>query len=270
MIDVHCHMEQPDYQKDRDQVIDNCKKTLKAVITSCAHPKDFQLTMEMVRKYRGFVFATVGIHPEYIKDISEREKHDFLGLIRHNKNNIMGIGEVGLDYHWIKEDTWREKQKELFIEMIDLSKELKKPLVIHSREAYGDTIKILEQEDCKNVLLHMFGANHMVKELIKNKWYVSLNTIILRSKKHKKIARDMPLENLLLETDSPWLAPKEWEQKQQGGCSQRGRGPLVRNDPTSVIKVAEKISEIKRISLDEVKEQTTKNAVRFFRLPIKI
>jgi TatD DNase family protein len=251
MIDVHCHLEQPDFQDDRDKVIEKCKKELKAVITSCAHPRDFDLTIQITEKHKGFVFATVGIHPQYIREIDEIQKEDFFELIKKNKEKIVGIGEVGLDFNWEKETKWREKQKQLFLEFISLSKELELPLVIHSWDACEEVVKILEQEDAKQVLLHMFEDNKLVKEVINNGWFVSINAIALKSKKYKKVVRDMPLEQLMLETDAPWLAPE---------------GFGSRNDPTAVKIIAEKIAEIKKIGFEEVWNKCGENAVKFFNL----
>jgi len=254
MIDVHAHLETKDYDKDRDEVIEKCRQQLKAVITCCAHPKDFDLTLQMVEKHKGFVFATAGVHPEYIKEISEKEKDEFLEVVKQNKNKIVGIGETGLDFFWIKESEWQQKQKEWFIEFINFAKELKLPVVIHARNAYEEAIKILEQEDAEKVLMHMFGANQLTKRIIENDWFVSMNTIVLKSKKHKKVVRDTPLQKLLLETDAPWLAPEGFSSK--------------RNDPTAVKVVAEKIAEIKKMSFEEVCRVTTENARKFFSLNI--
>jgi TatD DNase family protein len=249
MIDVHCHLEQPDYDKDRDGVIEKCRKELKAVITSCAHPKDFDLTMRLVEKHKGFIFATIAIHPEYIKEISEKEKDEFLEKIKENRDKVVGIGECGLDFFEVKESYWQQKQKELFIELINFANELNKPLVIHARNAYDEAVKILEQEDAKKVLLHMFGANHLVKRLIENNWYVSMNTIVLKSKKHKKVVRDMPLETIMLETDAPFLGV-----------------PGKRSEPTIIRDVAQKIAEIKKIPFDKIWYNCGLNAVHFFNL----
>jgi TatD DNase family protein len=259
MIDVHCHLEQKDYDKDRDEIIEKCKKELKAVITSCAHPRDFDLTLEITEKYKNFVFATCGIHPEYIKEISEREVEETIEKIKQNKDKFVAIGECGLDFFWIKEAEWQQKQRELFIRLIELAKELKKPLVIHSREAYEETVKILEQEDAKEVDMHMFGDNHLAKRVIDNGWFISINTIILKSKSHKKIARDCSLERLMLETDAPWLAPKKLLE-----------GIDEKNDPTSIRLVAEKIAEIKKIAFNEVWKRCGENAIKFFKLPIEV
>jgi TatD DNase family protein len=257
MIDIHCHLEQKDYDKDREDVIEKCRKELKAVITSCAHPRDFELTMRMVENHNGFIFASCGIHPEYVKDISEEQKDNFLDMIVKNKEKIVAIGETGLDYWYIKEKEWQERQKELFIELINLAKELGKPLIIHSREVFEETLDVLENNDAEKVNFHMWGANQLLKRILDNGWYVSMNTIILRSKKHKKIARDIPLDRLMLETDSPWLAPERLTE-----------GKEARNDPRSIKIVAEKIAEIKKLPFDEIWQKCGQNAVEFFNLNI--
>ena len=251
MIDVHCHLSEPDYQKDRDEVIEKCKQKLDAVITCCAHPDDFDLTMQMVEKHENFVFATFSIHPIYVKEINEKQKDEFFDSIIENKDRVSGIGETGLDFHHVKENAWRKKQKELFIEHISLAKDLKKPLVIHSRDSTEDAIKVLEQEDAKDVLMHMFGTRHLLGRVKENGWYISVGPIAIRSKTHKKIIRDMPIERILLETDSPWFGP--------GG---------ERNLPTAVLDVADRISRVKKMDVKEVDKITTRNAVEFFGLSI--
>jgi TatD DNase family protein len=257
MIDVHCHLEQKDYDKDREDIIEKCKKELKAVITCCAHPNDFELTMRLAEKYKNFVFASCGIHPEYVKEVLEKQKDDFLNLIVKNKEKIVAIGETGLDYWYTKEKVWQDKQKELFVELINLAKELDKPLVIHSREVWEETLEVLERNDAKKVMMHMWGDNQLLNRIIENGWFVSMNTIVLRSKKHRKIARDIPLERLMLETDSPWLAPERLME-----------GKEVRNDPRAIKTVAEKVAEIKKLPFDEIWAECGKNAVKFFNLSI--
>ena len=253
MIDVHCHLQQKDYDNDRDEVINDLKKNLKAVITSCAHPKNFDLTMKLIEKYKGFVFGAFSIHPIYVKEFPSEEREKYFNLLRENRDKIVAIGETGLDYYWIKEDRWKEEQKKLFVEMINLSKELNKPLVIHARESYEDCIYILEKEGAEKVDLHMFGGRKLLDRVIKNGWYISMNAILLRSKNHKKIIRDTPLDRIMLETDSPWLNPN-------GG----------RNTPLTIKVVAEKIAEIKKIEFEEVWATCGKNAVKFFNLPINL
>jgi len=250
MIDVHCHLEQKDYEKDRDEVIEKCKSELKAVITCCCHPDDFDLTLDLVEKHKNFVFATFSIHPEFIKEISEKEIEKFFKRVEGNKEKIVGIGETGLDYI-IEEPEWREKQKKLFKKFIQLAKDLGKPLVVHSRKAFLDAIEILEKEGAKKVLMHFFTAKELLPRIIKNGWSISVNTTLLHSKKIKKIVRDLPINQIMTETDSPWLG--------EGG---------KRNDPTAVKLVIEKISEIKKMKFEEVDKITTQNAIEFFNLPL--
>lgn len=256
MIDCHAHLEQDDFNKDRQKVIDSLKKKMKAVVTCCADPKDWKRTKEMVEKNRGFVFATAGVHPEFIKDIPAEEIKSFFDVIKKEakEGNIVGIGEVGLDFYWIKESVLRDKQKELFIKFINLSKELNLPLVIHSRDAYLDTIVILEQQGMKGkkVLLHLFPDHKLVGKIIENGWNVSIGPSIQRSKGIRKLARDLPIENIMTETDSPWFGEGE----------ERGL-------PTNTFKAAEKIAEIKGISMAEVEKQTEKNAIAFYGLKLK-
>ena len=250
MIDVHCHLEQKDYEKDRDEVIEKCKKELKAVITCCCHPDDFDLTMEMVKKYRNFVFTTVSIHPEYIKEVNEEIVENFFKKIEENKEKIVGIGETGLDFI-IEEPEWREKQKELFVKFIDLAKNLNLPLVIHARKAFKEAIEVLEKSGARNVLMHFFTQKDLLPKIIENGWSISVNTTLLSSKNIKKIVRDLKIEKIMTETDSPWLGPNG-----------------QRNDPRSIKLVVEEISRIKKMKIEEADKITTQNAIEFFKLKL--
>jgi len=248
MIDVHCHLEQEDYNNDREDVIKECWKKLSAVITSCAHYKDLELTMEIVKKYKGFVFCCFGLHPEFIKELNNEKKKEYIQTIEKNKDKIAAIGEIGLDYFWIKDKEWQEKQKEMFIEFIELSKKLNLPIIVHSRDAMHDTLDILEKEGMQNrkVLLHLFGDKDSLKRVIDNGWSISIGPLILKNKEIRKIARDCPIERMMVETDSPWF------------------GDGKRGTPLNAIKAAEKIAEIKKISFAEVEKQTDLNAKAFF------
>lgn len=250
MIDCHCHLEQKDYNPDREKVIAECKQKLKAVVTCCAHPSDWNLTKEIAEKHKGFIYGIAGIHPEFIKEISEKEIEEFLKIIKQEAKakTIVGIGETGLDFHWIKEEEWREKQKEMFRKFIALAKEFNLPLVVHSRDAVSECIEILEGEEMQNkkILMHLIGNKSFVKKVVENGWSISIGPGILKSKETGKIARDVPLQNLMLETDSPWF-----------GFGQRGT-------PLNVFKAAEKIADIKKISVEEIEKQTDLNAKKFF------
>lgn len=252
MIDAHCHLEQKDYDKDRKAVIEACKKELKAVVTSCAHPDHFDLTMKISEENKDFIFPAIGIHPEYIKDLTPEMIQDHLSRIEKNKGKIVAIGEVGLDYHWVQEEEWKEKQRRLFRETIRFSKRLGLPLVIHCRNAFEDTLGMLEEEGAEKVLLHMWGDHNSVERIVANGWHISCNAMIMKSKTYRKVAQKTPLENLMLETDAPWLSP-------EGG----------RNTPLTIKKTAEKMAGVKGTTFDDVWAQCGDNAVRFFSLPLR-
>ncbi|MCX8193817.1 MAG: TatD family hydrolase [Candidatus Pacearchaeota archaeon] len=255
MIDCHCHLEQKEYEEDREKIIEQCEKEMKAVVTCCAHPLDLKWTLEICKKYRGFVFCSLGIHPSYVKELSEDKIDKTIKEIESHSKEIVAIGETGLDFNWVKEKELQEKQKELFRKMIALAKKLDKPLIIHNRDATEDTISILEQEGMKNkrVLMHMFDDRKFLPRVIDNDWFISIGPSILTSKDKRKIARDAPINKILLETDSPWFA----QEGQKYGT------------PLNVKIVAEKIAEIKKLSMKEIEKQTDLNAIEFFNLKIK-
>ncbi len=252
MIDAHCHLEQKAYKDDLDQVIELCKKEgLKALVSVCANPKDFDRSLEIVDKYKNYVFLCASIHPEFIKEFNSKQVDEYFDRLKENKKKLVAVGETGLDYFWVKEEDWQEKQKELFIQHIELSKELKLPLVVHTRDAWDDCLKILEQEDVKKALLHLWGSKEKehLKRIVENNYRVTIGPIIARSKNHKKIVRDLPLENIMLETDSPWF----------GQNSERGL-------PTNVKIPCEKIAEVKKIEVNYVSAITDRNVISFFLL----
>lgn len=255
MIDCHCHLEQKEYNQVREQVIEQCKKEMKALITCAAHPRDIELTLKLVRENKNFIFCSIGIHPEYIKEIDDKEIDNVIKEIEKNKALIIAIGETGLDYYWVKEPELQEKQKTLFKKFIALAKKFNLPLVIHSRNATEDTIAILEEESMqhKKVLMHLFNDRKSLAKVIDNGWLISIGPGIMKSKDIRKIARDIPLNKILLETDSPWFA----QENQKYGTS------------LNVMVALEKIAEIKKLSPEEVEKQTDLNAIEFFNLKIK-
>lgn len=262
MIDTHCHLEQPVYDEDRNDVIKKCKRELKAVITSAPDPKHYELTFDLVKRHQNFVFAIAGIHPEYVKRFTDEQVKQAMKTLEANKDKLVGIGETGLDYAYIKDEESRQKQRELFAGLIEFANRMDLPVVVHLRngkdkdsaDVFEDSFEILEREDAKNVQLHMFGSRRLVQRAIDKGWYISTNAICLRSKSYSKVVRDTPIERFLLETDAPWLHPSFDKEK--------------RNDPTHVREVAERVAEIKKIPVEQVIEQTTKNAIQFFSLNV--
>ena len=262
MIDTHCHLEQPAYNSDRDAVIEKCKRELKAVITCGPDPKDYKLTFDMVDRHPHFIFAIVGIHPEYAARFDDEQVEDAIRTIVASRDKIVGIGETGLDYATLPDEASRERQRQLFARFIQLAEKLTVPIVVHLRngedkevnDVFNDAFEILEREKAKRVQLHMFGSRQLVQQAVDNGWYISMNAICLRSKSYSKVVRDTPLERLMLETDAPWLHPSFDKD--------------ARNDPTHLKAVVERVAEIKKIPTEEIVEATTKNAIEFFGLKL--
>jgi TatD DNase family protein len=206
--------------------------------------------LELVEKY-DFLYASVGWHPVDAIDMEEEDLQWIEELASHPK--VVAIGEMGLDYHWDKSP--KSVQQEVFRKQIQLAKRVKLPIVIHNREATQDIVDILREESAQEVggIMHCFsGSAEVAQQCIDMNFYISLGGPVTfkNAKKPKEVAKEIPLDNMLVETDCPFLAPHPY----------RGK----RNEPAYVRLVAQKIAEIKEISVEEVEEITTKNAKRLF------
>lgn len=246
LVDVHAHLDFPRFDPDRDKVIEKADAEGITIINSGLGTTGIRKTLEIAGKHKN-VHATCGLQPTELDPSVIRET---IELIRANAEKIVAIGEVGLDYYWIKEEDKRVKEKECFRRFIDLSDELKLPLVIHSRNAEEDVLAILE-ETGKKTLLHCFGGS--LEQALKASEYghlISIPANITYSKQKQEIARATPPGSLVLETDAPYLPPV----------------PKTRNEPVNVKITAEKIAELKGATYEEVAEKTTENAKRFFKI----
>jgi TatD DNase family protein len=206
----------------------------------------------------------LGYHPT--EGGSDPEK--IIELIRKNRNKIVGIGEVGLDYHWEKNPEKREKQKEVFSKFIELAVELKKPLVIHSWDAEGDCFEMVKNVDVP-VIFHCFsGSRELAEDILKKGFCISFSTQVLFSKNHKKLAKLVPLSQMTLETDSPFLSPYKFADNSGKAELARSGFDPARNYPWNVKLSAAKIAEIKKVDAAEVLEKTAENAEKIFRLSL--
>jgi TatD DNase family protein len=258
-IDVHCHFE---YIENMEEVAKEVRERMLAAICSVPKPKDFDKILELRQRFDDCIFVCLGFHPEVAFEYSNKQREDVLEKICDSRKNIVGIGEVGLDYSWIKEESKREKTKDIFIQFIDLAKELRLPLVIHarnsqddkSRDAFSDCLKVLTDNNAKHVVMHCFSGNEStLQHALEQNYWISYATIICKSDKHKRLATKTPLEQMLLETDSPWLDPDSRD--------------LV-NRPWKIERSAEVIAEIKGKTKDEILKITTENAKKAFNLHI--
>lgn len=254
-FDTHSHYNDEAFDDDINIVINDIYKEgiTKTVVVGYDIEKS-KRSVDIANKYN-FIYSAVGIHPSNI----EKKEKEILKQIETIKEmtinpKVVAIGEIGLDYHWEKEN--KELQKFAFLKQIELANELKLPIIIHTRDAIMDTIEILKSEKIKySGVLHCCSLN---KELIdtglKAGLYISFAGPITfkNSKNAKDVVNMVPLNKILIETDSPYLAPEP----------KRG----TRNDSRNVKLVAQKIAEFKNISLEEVAKATYENALRIFKI----
>lgn len=246
LIDTHCHLNYEDYE-NLDQIIN--EKNI--MIASGCDDKTNKEVLELVKKYNN-VYGSIGIHPQEIDNITENS----FKYIEENLNNpkIVAIGEIGLDYYWIKDN--KEKQKEVFEHQLKLATKYNKPVVIHSREAIQDTYNILKKYNLKGSI-HCFSSSlEMAKEFIKLGYKIGVGgTLTFKNSKNlQNIVKELDLKNILLETDSPYLTPEPF----------RGK----KNNPNNVYYVASKIAELKDMELTEVLNVLNNNAIEEFDLKI--
>ncbi|MCK4307787.1 TatD family hydrolase [candidate division WOR-3 bacterium] len=247
LIDVHSHLQDSEFNEDREKVIEDAKSnSVSKIIVSTLDLQDACGTLEMFKAHKS-VHITIGCNP-CILDENEVEK--IQELARNKRKEIVGIGEVGLDYYYIQ-GKQSKKQIKIFKSWISIAKEMDVPLVVHSRSAGKYAIEILLEERYHNVLMHAYdGKVGWALKGAENGFYFSIPPSVVHSIQKQKIARALNLDNLMLESDSPVLGP--W----------RGK----RNEPSNLIYTLKKLSEIKRIPEEEIARITSQNAVNLFKI----
>ena len=282
LIDTHAHVNFSDFKNDYKETIKRALDENIWMINVGAERKTSERAVKMAEEYEKGVYAAVGLHPshlieqeveykengELVKYQSKPEEFDYdfyLNLAKNKK--VIGIGECGLDYYRnlksqisnLKNKNWKEKQKEVFIKHIELAKEVKKPLIIHCRDAHDDLLAILNSEaELPSGVMHFFtGTLEQAKKYIDLGFYISFSGDItfppLRrasANAYEEVVKNIPLKKILVETDCPFVAP----------IPHRGK----RNEPAYVKYVAHKIVELKGVDFGEVVEQTTRSAKKLF------
>lgn len=247
-IDVHAHL---DAFEDVEKVINDAKiNGVEKIITAGYNLASSKICVELAKNYPG-VYAVIGLHPENIED----ENADYLSELKVLAKNekVVGIGEIGLDYHYGKD---KERQMRIFVEQIELANLLNLPIVIHSRDAMGDTMEILKKHKVKNGgLMHCYsGSVESARELKKLGFSFSFGGVCTfkNAKNVCAVIEDLSMDSIMLETDCPYLAP----------VPHRGE----RNEPKYLSLIAEKIAELKNMQIEEVARITTNNAKNIFKL----
>lgn len=284
LVDTHAHVNFVAYKDDGDEVV---KRTLAEnvwLINVGAQEDTSRRAVEYVQKYKEGVLAAVGLHPIHLRveqveaRVDEYETVEFSSRVEKfdydeykklaQEPKVVAIGEIGLDYYHITDnrkqitekqiEETKELQKKVFIRQLELAVDIKKPAIIHCREAHNDLIEILRQaisdkQPAISGVIHSFsGRWSQAQEYLAMGFYLGFNGIITFARDYDRVVREMPLEQLLLETDCPYLTPIPF----------RGK----RNEPSYVKYVAQKVAELRNITFEEVAERTTKNAKELFKI----
>lgn len=255
MIDSHCHLEFGDFDGEREKIIKTAKQRIKGIVNSSAELELVRKVLDLHENHPNFVFPSLGLHPKRVVGASEGELEEFKKIIRENEEEVVAIGEVGLDYYHVKEENKREKCKDVFYDFVELSNSLDLPLVIHSRDSLKDALEILEEKE-GGVIIHCFaGDMEDLRNCLDRDYYLSFGGIIFRNEeKYRSILKETPLDNLLLETDAPFLAKKKEK----------------RAEPWLIREIGEKIAQIKETEFSKVWRKAGENAKQVFNLPIKL
>ena len=249
IFDTHAHYDDKAFDSDRDELLENLFSDSVAYIVN--QGTDLELSeygIRLAERYEN-MYCAVGIHPENITETSLDDIQKIKRMASHSK--VVAIGEIGLDYYW---DIPREPQKVIFEKQLELSNELDMPVNVHDREAHGDTMELVRKYKPKGILHCFSGSAEMAREVVKLGMYIGMGGVVTfkNSRKAVEVVKEIPIERLVLETDCPYLAPVPF----------RGK----RNDSGMIWYVAEKIAEIKNISVEEVLKTTLQNAKDVYRI----
>ncbi len=250
LIDTHCHLVNEYY--DIDKVIENAKVAgVKYLIVSGSSREDNRLNLELLSKYNNLFFS-IGYHPDMASSVTEEDYSYLEECLMKDNNKIVAIGEIGLDYHYGKDDI--DKQKELFKRQLDIAEKYNKPVVIHTRDAFLDTYNILKEYKLSGVI-HCFSASlESAKMYINLGYYLGIGGVVtFKNSKLKNVIKEIGLNNVIFETDSPYLSPFRGE----------------KNEPCNVKTICEYVSDLLEIPFDEVAKITSFNANNLFNLNIE-
>ncbi len=250
IFDTHSHYDDEKFNPDREMLLSNLQSQGVSNVVSCGCDiETTQFNFDLAQKY-DFMYFAAGFHPECLEGAS-LEDLEIIKKFAQNKKCV-AIGEIGLDYHWMS--STKKVQKEFFTSQIELAAALDLPVIVHDREAHGDTLDILKTTKPKGVVHCFSGSKEMAREIIKLGMYIGLNGVVTfnNARKSLEVVRDIPLDRLVLETDCPYLAP----------VPHRGK----RNDSSLIPFIAEKIATLLDMDAQELLNITNENAKKLYNL----
>lgn len=250
IFDSHAHYDDSQFDGDREELLGQVlpEKGVSGIINMAADLKSCQTTWELTQRY-DYVYGTAGIHPEEARDLP----HDWLEQVRAwlGRPKMVAVGEIGLDYHWL-DACPKDRQQEVFGLQLELARELSLPVVVHDREAHADTLSFLRQYRPAGVVHCFSGSWETAKEILNLGMYIGLGGVVtFKNARHPvEVAKNIPLDRLLLETDCPYMAPVPF----------RGK----RNDSSLIAYAAERIGEVRGQPAEEILQAAEANARRLF------
>lgn len=253
IFDTHAHFDDDAFDEDRDELLSQMNNAgVSNIVNVAASMLSCITSLDLAHHYE-YMYAAVGVHPNETTDLTEADMDLLCRYCEDSK--CVAIGEIGLDYYWNEPDS--EHQKKWFIRQLKVARDMNKPVIIHSRDAAADTMDIMKENHAEEIggVIHCFSYSaEMAKEYVKMGFFIGVGGVVTFKNARKLVAcvEEIPLENIVLETDCPYLAPEP----------HRGK----RNSSMGLPFVAEKIANIKGISLDEVIQVTYENALRLYRL----
>ena len=252
LFDTHAHMDDQAFREDRKALLDSYPQQGIGLIMNPGCSLASSRNVDKLTREYDFLYGAVGSHPDVADEVNEAVLEEYRMLCKQNPK-IKAIGEIGLDYHY--EDIPRDIQKKAFRMQMELARELNLPVIVHERDAHEDGMKIVEEFPDVTGVFHCYsGSYEMAKWLIARGWYIGFTGVLTfkNARKAIEVASQIPLDRIVLETDCPYMAPEPF----------RGK----RNDPGKIYRMAEKLVEIRGLSVEEIRAITMENGKRLYRL----
>ena len=252
LFDTHAHMDDRAFDEDRAQLLAALPNQGLALVMNpgCSLASSYNAS-KLSQEY-DYIYAAVGSHPDVADEVNEEVLEEYRKLCKLNPR-IKAIGEIGLDYHY--EDIPREIQLKAFRMQMELARELNLPAIVHERDAHEDGMKVVDEFPEVTGVFHCYsGSAEMAKELVKRGWYIGFTGVLTfkNARKAIEVASSIPLDRIVLETDCPYMSPEPF----------RGK----RNDPGKLYRMAEKLAEIRGLTVEEIHAITTENGKRLYRI----
>ena len=252
LFDTHAHMDDHAFDEDRKQLISSFPQQDVGLVMNPGCSLESSRNVDKLTREYDFLYGAVGSHPDVADEVNETVLEEYRMLCKQN-SKIKAIGEIGLDYHY--EDIPRDIQQKAFRMQMELAKELNLPVIVHERDAHEDGMKIVTEFPEITGVFHCYsGSYEMAKWLIDRGWYIGFTGVLTfkNARKAVEVASKIPLDRLVLETDCPYMSPEPF----------RGK----RNDPGKIYRMAERLAEIRGLSLEEIHAITTENGKRLYRI----